>query len=228
LEEANKELEAFGYSVSHDLRAPLRVIDGFSNMLLEDYGDKLNAEAIDHLRTIRTATQKMSGLIDDLLRLSRAARCPIRRSHFDLSEMVQAVAGELQRAEPERNMRFVIEPGCAANADRDLLRIVVENALGNAWKFTRRATGARIEFGTHGTGTSRAFFVRDNGAGFDAESSDKLFAPFQRLHTAEEFPGTGIGLATVQRIIHRHGGKVWIEGAVDRGATLCFTLGEPE
>ena len=224
LEAANKELEAFSYSVSHDLRAPLRSIDGFSLALMEDYGDKLEPEAKDYLQRVRAATQRMAQLIDDLLGLSRVTRSDMSRSTVDLSGMARAVAAELEKVQPDRKVDFVIADGLAAEGDARLLRVVLDNLLGNAWKFTAKRNDARIEFGTSGANGSREFFVRDNGAGFDMAYVHKLFGAFQRLHGNGEFAGTGVGLATVQRIIHRHGGRIAAEGAVDKGATFRFTL----
>ncbi len=224
LELANKELEAFSYSVSHDLRAPLRSIDGFSQALLEDYADRLDPQGQEYLRRARAASQRMAELIDDLLNLARVARADLRREPVDLSAMARAIAGELQRSQPERRAAFVIADGLVASGDPRLLRVALVNLLGNAWKFTGKQPEARIEFGrTHRDGEP-AYFVRDDGAGFDMAYVGKLFGPFQRLHGAAEFEGTGIGLATVQRIVHRHGGRVWAEGAVGRGATFYFTL----
>lgn len=221
---ANKELEAFSYSVSHDLRAPLRSIDGFSLALLEDYAPRLDEEGKDHLERIRAATQRMGMLIDDLLNLSRMTRAEIRKELVNLSTLAHSVAGGLQEAQPERRIEFRIEEHLEARADPRLLRVVLENLLGNACKFTSKRTSACVEFGkTHCNGNS-AYFVRDNGAGFDPAYANRLFGAFQRLHGTTEFPGTGIGLATVQRIIHRHGGKIWAEGAVEKGATFYFTL----
>jgi len=224
LEATNRELEAFSYSVSHDLRAPLRSIDGFSRLVLEDYADKLDAEGKQHLQTVRAASQKMAHLIDDLLRLSQLNRGDLRRGQANLSEMAEQVADELRKAEPGRKVEFDIAPGCVVVGDASLLKIALQNILGNAWKYTGRKPVARIEFGSVETAEGPAFFVRDNGCGFDMQYSKRLFGAFQRLHTADEFPGTGIGLASVQRIICRHGGKVWIEGKVDQGTTLYFTL----
>lgn len=226
LEAANKELEAFSYSVSHDLRAPLRSIDGFSRILLEDYGDKLDEEGREDLETVRAASQRMALLIDDMLQLSRITRSEMRRDRVDLTAIAREVAGELQRVEPERSVEITIQSNLAANADGRLVRIMLENLLGNAWKFTGREPEARIEVGSARVSDGPAFFVRDNGVGFDMAYVHKLFGAFQRLHTTAEFPGTGVGLATVQRIVHRHGGRVWAEGRPNRGAAFYFTLPE--
>jgi len=224
LEVANEELEAFSYSVSHDLRAPLRGIDGFSQALLEDYADKLDEDGKDYLHRVRAASQRMALLIDDLLDLSRITRSQMHREIVDLSAIARTIAAELSKTQPERQVEFCIAEGIVANADARLLRIVLENLLGNAWKFTQKQPQAKIEFGAVEQGDKPVYFVRDNGAGFDMAYSDKLFGAFQRLHTTAEFPGSGIGLATVQRVIHRHGGQVWAEGAVGQGATFYFTL----
>ena len=224
LEAFNQELEAFSYSVSHDLRAPLRSIDGFSRILLEDYADEVDEEGKDHLRRVRAASQRMGQLIDDLLDMSRLTRTEMRRERVDLSALVEGFAEELKRAQPERRAEFVIEKGLVVEGDRRLLRVAVENLLRNAWKFTHKQPRARIEFGVAEHQDTSAYFVRDNGAGFDMAYADKLFGAFQRLHRADEFEGTGIGLATVHRIIHRHGGRVWAEGQVGHGATFYFTL----
>lgn len=220
----NKELEAFCYSVSHDLRAPLRSIDGFSKALMEDYADKLNAEGKNYLQRVCGASQRMGQLIDDLLNLSRITRNEIRRKTFGLSELVETIAAELQEKQPERHVEFVITNGLVVNGDPQLLRIGIENLLSNAWKFTRKHLQARIEFGVTEYEGKPAYFVRDNGVGFDMNYASKLFGAFQRLHSTTEFEGTGIGLATVQRIIHRHGGRIWAEGVVDQGATFYFTI----
>jgi PAS domain S-box-containing protein len=224
LEVANQELEAFSYSVSHDLRAPLRTIDGFSLALLEDYGQRLDAEAQDYLRRVRAATQHMAQLIDDMLNLSRVSRAEMRREAVDLGSLAGAVAAELQKMQPERQVQFVIAGALNAHGDPRLLRVVLENLLANAWKFTGQQPQAQIEVGLDRQDGQVAYFVRDNGAGFDMAYANKLFGVFQRLHRVSEFPGTGVGLATVQRIIHRHGGRVWAEGAVGQGASFYFNL----
>ena len=220
----NKELESFSYSVSHDLRAPLRGIDGFSQALLEDYPDKLDEQGKEYLQRVRSATQRMGELIDDMLNLSRVTRSEMRCETVDLSTLARTITAELQKTQPGRQVEFVITEGLNVNGDARLLRVALENLLGNAWKFTGKQPKARIEFGVTRHEEKPVYYVRDDGVGFDMTYVDKLFAPFQRLHSAEEFPGTGIGLATVQRIILRHGGKVWAEGAVGKGATFYFTL----
>ena len=221
---ANKELEAFSYSVSHDLRAPLRAIDGFSLALIEDYGGTIDAGGQDSLRRVRAAAVRMGELIDALLQLSRLSRAPLERVNVDLTALAQAMAQELRDADPDRPAEFVIAPHMTANADLRLIRVVLDNLMRNAWKFTRGREPARIEVGVLPEGAGQAYFVRDNGAGFDMKYVDKLFGAFQRLHRREEFEGTGIGLATVQRIIHRHGGRAWAEGVVGQGAAFYFTL----
>ena len=227
LEGANRELEAFSYSVSHDLRSPLRSIDGFSRILLEDYADKLDEEGTDYLSRVRGASKHMALLIEDLLDLSRVSRGPLRREEIDLSAMAKDIVKKLERAHPERRVKFVAQEGVVAFGDANLLAVALENLLGNAWKFTSKRDEATIEFGVdvqHGGG-SVAYYVRDDGAGFDPRYADKLFGAFQRLHGSEEFEGTGIGLATVARIVHRHGGRVWAESQIGEGATFYFTLG---
>jgi signal transduction histidine kinase len=221
---ANKELEAFSYSVSHDLRAPLRGIDGFSQALLEDHAEQLNEDGKDLLDRVRSATQRMSTLIDDLLDLSRITRSEMQTGSVDLSELAGTVAEELKKTEPGRNVEFVIADGLTATGDSHLLRVVMENLLGNAWKYTSGHPRARIELGSKEVDGRMVYFVRDDGAGFDPTYSSRLFGAFQRLHTASEFPGTGVGLASVQRIIHRHGGTITAEAAVEKGATFYFTL----
>jgi PAS domain S-box-containing protein len=225
LEISNKELEAFSYSVSHDLRAPLRSINGFSQILLDEYRDSLDESGRDYLSRIVAAGQRMGQLIEDLLGLSRVTRREMVRTRVDLSEVVRSVLAELTAGTPDRRVELIISPGIEANGDPGLLRIVMENLLGNAWKFTSHHTTARIEFGMRLRGNRPEYFVRDDGAGFDMKTAEKLFAPFQRLHRAEDFPGAGIGLATVQRIIHRHEGRIWAEGELEKGATFYFTLG---
>jgi PAS domain S-box-containing protein len=224
LEATNKELEAFSYSVSHDLRAPLRSIDGFSQALLEDYADQLPVDGQNHLKRVRAATQRMAELIDDLLNLSKITRASMKLVSVDLSQFAQRSATELQRTEPGRRVNFKITPNLKARGDSSLLQAVLENLLNNAWKYSSKQEQAEIELGSKHENDETIFFIRDNGAGFDMAYANKLFGAFQRLHAATEFPGTGIGLATVQRIIHRHGGRIWAEGAVDQGATFFFTL----
>ncbi len=225
LDVANKELEAFSYSVSHDLRAPLRAIDGFSRALLEDYSDSLDEEGKTYLQYVREGSRRMNQLIDDLLNLSRVTRWEIHREQVDLTDLVRVVAEGLQRTQPERRVEFEIAPGVVVDGDSRLLRVVTENLVGNAWKFTSKHSTARIQFGVTEYQGKRAYFIRDDGAGFDMAYADKLFGAFQRLHPNEEFDGTGIGLATVQRIIHRHGGEIWAEAKLAQGATFYFTLG---
>ena len=221
---SNSELEAFCYSVSHDLRAPLRSIDGFSQALLDDYADRLDDTGKQYLQRVRAGAQRMAALIDDLLTLSRITRAELERQSIDLSEMASSVANDLSRQDPARDVVFVIAPGLEAQADAQLMRTVLENLLGNAWKFTSGRSHARIEFGRTQANDASAFFVRDNGAGFDPAYAGRLFGAFQRLHAAAEFPGTGVGLASVQRVIYRHGGRVWAKSAVNQGATFFFTL----
>lgn len=223
---ANQELETFSYSVSHDLRAPLRAVDGFSQALQEDEGERISEEGHEHLRRLRAAAGRMGQLIDDLLQLSRVTRAELRREPVDLSALARDVAEGLQRAEPGRQVTFDITPDLKARGDARLLRGVLENLLGNAWKFTSKRSGARIEFFAESRDGGTRYCVRDNGAGFDMAYASKLFAPFQRLHRPSEFPGSGIGLATVQRIVHRHGGEIAAEGVPGAGATFRFTLEE--
>jgi len=224
LEAVNKELEAFAYSVSHDLRAPLRSMEGFSQVLLEDYADWLDTQGRDYLQRVRSASQRMGELINDLLNLSRVTRSEMRRETVDLSALAQTIAKELKQSQPEHKVEFIITPGLVVTGDAHLLRVALENLLGNAWKFTKKKPRARIEFGCAETNGQSAYFVRDNGVGFDMAYAGKLFSAFQRLHSPSEYEGTGIGLATVQRIIHRYGGNIWAESAVDQGATFYFTL----
>lgn len=225
LKAVNRELEAFSYSVSHDLRAPLRSIDGFSQALLEDCTDQLDSTGQDYLRRIRQATQRMGNLIDDLLSLSRVTRSEMHVEPVDMSRLASRLCADLQQTAPERQVEFAIQPGLIAQGDAHLLHIVLENLLSNAWKFTSKKAQAKIEFGAISQKNGAlAYFVRDDGTGFDMAYIDKLFGPFQRLHASHEFPGNGIGLATVQRIVYRNGGRVWAEGALERGATFYFTL----
>lgn len=224
LEAANRELESFCYAVSHDLRAPLRHIDGFSHALIEDCGALLPAEGRDDLERVRRATARMAQLIDDLLELSRMSRGEMCLAAVDLSGMVREILGELATGDPTRSVETVIAEGVEAIADPRLIRVVMDNLLGNAWKYTGHHQSARIEFGTEKRDGVTVYYVRDDGAGFDMAYAEKLFGPFQRLHSIDEFEGTGVGLATVQRIVHRHGGSVWGEGALGAGATFSFTL----
>jgi two-component system sensor histidine kinase/response regulator len=218
------ELEAFTYSVSHDLRAPLRPLDGFSQALLEDYGDKLDAQGKHYLTRIRAAAQRMGLLIEDLLELSRMSRVEVKRQRVDLTALAASVVEELRAAEPTREVELAAQPGVQAEGDARLLGIALQNLLRNAWKFTQKKSRARIEFGKRQDGKTAVYFVRDDGVGFDPAFAHKLFRPFQRLHAASEFEGTGIGLAIVERIVRRHGGRIWAEAAPGRGATFCFTL----
>jgi signal transduction histidine kinase len=224
LRAANRELESFSYSVSHDLRAPLRAIDGFSLALLEDFGSDLKPEATAFLERVRSSTARMGRLIDDLLKLSRVGRRELTRREFDLSELAREVVEDLREREPGRHVDVSVQTGLRATCDRALLRIALENLIENAWKFTRRTAQARIEIGSLETSANGAFFVRDNGVGFDMTYADKLFRAFQRLHATEEFEGTGIGLATVARIVARHGGRVWAQAEVGSGATFYVNL----
>jgi light-regulated signal transduction histidine kinase (bacteriophytochrome) len=221
---ANKELEAFAYSVSHDLRAPLRGIDGFSRVLLQTCAAQLDGEGKAYLHRVRAAAQRMGQLIDDLLNLSRLTRLEMQREPVDLSSLVRDIARELHGTQPEREVTFVVADDVGVEGDARLLRALLQNLLGNAWKFTSKHPRARIEFGVIERDPTPVYFVRDDGAGFEMEYADKLFGAFQRLHGAEEFEGTGIGLATAQRIVHRHGGLIWAEGEVERGATFFFAL----
>lgn len=221
---ANRELEAFAYSVSHDLRAPLRSIAGFSHVLLEDYFSRLDEDGRDSLNRIFSATEKMGRLIDDLLNLSRITRTEMKRERLNMSMMVRKIAEGKVRVQPERQVEFAIEDGLVAEGDDRLLNVVFENLIENAWKFTGKRESARIEFGSIRKEGTITYFIRDNGTGFDMTYAGKLFQPFQRVHAMNEFPGTGIGLATVKRIIERHSGKVWIEGEVGKGTTVYFVI----
>jgi signal transduction histidine kinase len=224
-EAANGELEAFNYSVAHDLRGPLRAISGFSEVLLADYAATLDATGEQHLKRVAAAAQQMGRLIDSMLSLSRVASATLDMKQIDLSGLVRETAERLRESEPERHVQFVIADGLSEQGDGVLLGAAIENLLSNAWKFTRNRTDARIEFGATKERGQTAYFVRDNGAGFDMAYASKLFGAFQRLHTASEFEGTGVGLATVHRIVRRHGGRVWAEGKVGEGACFHFTIG---
>lgn len=224
LQAANKELEAFAYSVSHDLRAPLRSLDGFSQVLLDEYYNNLDIQGQDFLKRIRNAAQRMGQLIDDILSLSRVSRGEMSIQYVNLSEMVEEIAHQIRESQVDRKVEFIIEKGITVNGDGRLLHIALENLLGNAWKFTSKHKTARIQFGVQYKDNRTVYFVSDDGAGFNMNFAQKLFGAFQRLHTVNEFPGTGIGLATVQRIIHRHGGEIWAEGIEDKGATFYFTI----
>ena len=223
-ETANAELEAFSYSVAHDLRTPLRTMSGYSTAVLDDYGDRLDATAKRQLSHIVAGAQRMSDIIDALLSLSRLTRIEPRREPVNLTEMAHAVMHQLRASEPARVVDFVADEGLLVQGDPQQLRLVLENLLGNAWKFTGKKPAARVELGRQDINGTEAYYVRDNGAGFDMSSVHKLFSPFGRLHSQSEFAGTGIGLATVHRIVRRHGGKVWAQGAETEGATFCFTL----
>ena len=222
------ELEAFNYSVSHDLRAPLRPLDGFSQALLDDYGDRLDEKGVDYLKRIRAAAQRMGLLIEDLLELSRVSRAELHRQPVDLSAIVSSIVAELRESEPARQVEVVAPDRVQVQGDPRLLRIALENLVRNAWKFTKKLPHARLEFGVDPTAPpgESTYFIRDNGVGFDPTFAGKMFQPFQRLHKATDFEGTGIGLAIVSRIIRRHDGRIWAESAPDRGATFFFTLPE--
>jgi light-regulated signal transduction histidine kinase (bacteriophytochrome) len=225
LEASTRELESVSYSVSHDLRAPLRSIDGFSQALMEEYENKpLDNIGMTYLERVRRATQHMDWLIDDMLKLSRITQSEFHRGSVALSCMVRAIAETRQKNNPDRGVDVTVQEGIMVQGDPYLMRIALENLMDNAWKFTGKETHPRIEFGTTVRDGNTACFIRDNGAGFDMAYVGKLFGAFQRLHTTDEFPGTGIGLATVQRIIHRHGGRVWAEGETGKGATFYFTV----
>ncbi len=226
LKSVNKELEAFSYSVSHDLRAPLRSMDGFSQALLEDYGDSFDAQGKDYLQRIRSASRRMSVIIDDLLKLSRITRSEVHLADVNLSELAQSIAAELSEQAPERKIQWEITPGLHASADANLIRIALLNLLQNAWKFTSHHPTAIIEFGQILLEGESVYYVRDDGAGFDMNYANKLFGAFQRLHDSNEFEGSGIGLATVQRIIHLHNGRIWAEGKEEQGSTFYFSLPE--
>jgi PAS domain S-box-containing protein len=226
LENANKELESFSYSVSHDLRAPLRSLDGFSRAVVEEYGDKLDEQGKDYLNRVRKASQHMSDLINDLLKLSRLSRAEMNIQKINISEIAQSILEELRSSQPDRKIEWVISPELIVRGDKSLLTIALQNLLDNSWKFSNKCPQARIEFGITEQNGEKIYFVKDNGAGFSMQYSDKLFQPFQRLHSAKDYEGTGIGLATVQRVIRRHGGRIWADSEKGKGATFYFTLGE--
>jgi light-regulated signal transduction histidine kinase (bacteriophytochrome) len=226
IEAANRELESFSYSVSHDLRAPLRSLDGFSRALLEDCGHSLTDTAQDHLRRIRAASQRMGQLIDDLLGLAHVSRVGLQRRPVDLTAIAGVVTEELRQGDPTRQAEITIAQEMRVSGDARLLQVLLQNLLQNAWKFTSTRPVARLECGQTTVNGVRAYFVRDNGVGFDMTYAHKLFGAFQRLHTTAEFPGSGIGLATVQRIVHRHGGRVWAESRIEQGTTFYFTLAD--
>ncbi|MGH7515097.1 MAG: sensor histidine kinase [Gemmatimonadales bacterium] len=225
LEHKNRELESFSYAVSHDLRAPLRRIESFSRAVQDSHADRLDEAGRHYLERVREASQQMSQLIDDVLYLARVTRAEMREQEVDLSGLVSLLLDRMRETEPDRALEAKVRPGVTVLGDGQLLRIALQNLLENAWKFTARTAAARIEFGLTNVAGEPSYFVRDNGAGFDMAYADRLFGPFQRLHLQSEFPGTGIGLATVQRIIHRHGGRVWADGMLGQGATFHFTLG---
>jgi PAS domain S-box-containing protein len=222
LESANSELESFSYSVSHDLRAPLRSLDGFSQAILEEYSDRLDEKGKDYLGRIRLASQRMGQLIDDMLKLSRVTRSEMRFENVDLTGIAREIGDELSRAEPGRKVEFIIEDGVTAWGDLPLMRTVMQNLLSNSWKFTSRHEKGLIQFGVSESGGRKNYFVKDDGAGFDMTYADKLFTPFQRLHSTAEFPGTGIGLVIAKRIIKRHGGEIWASSEPEKGATFYF------
>ncbi|MGH7438892.1 MAG: sensor histidine kinase [Polyangiaceae bacterium] len=224
LAQAHKELEAFSYSVSHDLRAPLRAIDGFSEALLVDYADRLDDEGRHCLARVRAGTQRMAQLFDDLLSLSRIARAPMKREPVDLTAIARRIFGDLAARDPARKVDTVVAEGLAGKGDARLVTVLLESLLGNAWKFTGKHTSARIEVGSELRDGETVYVVRDDGAGFDMKYANKLFAPFQRLHTDSEFQGTGIGLATVHRVVTRHGGRIWADAAPGLGAAFFFTI----
>jgi signal transduction histidine kinase len=223
-EAARQELEAFNYSVSHDLRAPLRPLHGFSQALVEDYGDKLDAKAHEYLARIRAAAQRMGQLIEDLFRLSRTGLAEMSVGTVDLAALAEAIVSDLRNEDATRGVTFVSGSDLRVSGDPGLLRIALENLLANAWKFTRKTAAPRIEVGSYRDAGGTVFFVRDNGAGFHQAGASRLFQPFRRLHPASEFEGTGIGLAIVDRVIRRHGGRIWVDAHEGRGATFYFTL----
>ncbi|MCG6970844.1 MAG: response regulator [Gammaproteobacteria bacterium] len=225
---SNQEMETFIYTVSHDLRSPLRSVSGFCHMLMDDYAESLDAQAMDYMQRIRDGVHRMDALIDDLLNLSRVSRVELKQETVNLSAIAEEVVESLKHGYAGRNVEYKIEDNLVVKGDSGLLRVVLENLLDNAWKFTAQTAGAKVEFGCTEAGAGVVYYVRDNGAGFNMDHTNKLFGAFQRLHESDEFPGTGIGLASVQRIIQRHGGKVWAQAEVDKGATFYFTIETPE
>ena len=224
LQATNKELEAFSYSISHDLRAPLRAIDGFAHIIAEDFKENIPPEASPYFKRISEASAQMGQLIDDLLRLSRITRIELRLYPVDLTELAVTIIHDLEIREPERKLKVTIQSGLSTTGDERLIRVALENLLNNAWKFTSKIKDAHIEVGQTTRDDKDVFYIKDNGVGFDMTYAEKLFGAFQRLHTAEEFPGSGIGLAIVQRVINKHGGEIWVESAPNQGATFFFTL----
>jgi light-regulated signal transduction histidine kinase (bacteriophytochrome) len=224
LEAINKELEAFSYSVSHDLRAPLRSIDGFSNKILKDYGDRFDDQAKDYFNRIMNASRKMGTLIDDLLHLARLTRIEMRIETANMSEMAEAIVRELKESAPQRQAEINIRENMVVAADRNLMQIALQNLLGNAWKYSKNQELTKIEFAFYNENGRTIYYIKDNGVGFDMKYADKIFGAFQRLHSVAEFEGTGIGLATVQRIIRRHHGNIWAKSQPGQGTTFYFTL----
>jgi PAS domain S-box-containing protein len=224
LEAVNKELESFSYSVSHDLRAPLRALNGFTEAVLSDYGDKMDETGRDYLNRIRKASQTMSELIDDILKLSRITRTEMHKEKVNLSKLAQSIVEELKANQPERQSQIFFVPEIWVDGDKQLLQICLDNLLRNAWKFTGKCQVAKIELGITEKNGKKVYYIHDNGVGFDMKYVEKLFEPFQRLHSNNEFPGVGVGLATVQRVINRHGGRIWAESEIGKGATFYFTL----
>ena len=225
LEFSNKELESFAYSLSHDLQAPLRTIESFSDVVVQDYGDKLDKAGNDYLNRIRAASQRMSQLIEGMLKLSRITRAEIIKEEVNLVDMAQSIFDGLKYTQPDRQAELIVEPGISVNADRQLLQILMQNLIDNSWKYSGKCPDTRIEIGVTSQGDKKVYFVKDNGVGFNMKFADKLFAPFQRFHNDREYPGTGIGLAIAQRVVIRHGGRIWAESEIGKGATFYFTLG---
>ena len=224
LESLNKELEAFSYSVSHDLRSPLRAIDGFGQVLMEECSDKLDDDGQHYIERMRAAAVKMGNLIDDMLKLSRIARTELKKEDVNISQIIEEIIADFEESNPNRKVKFIIKKGVIVKGDSALLKLMIENLLSNAWKFTSKKDEAVIEFGVTTEKDICIYFIKDNGAGFDMEYTEKLFTPFHRLHSESEFPGTGIGLANVKRIVTMHGGEIWAEAKVGQGAAFYFTI----